>query len=406
LKLFLQEKYKESTDLINDLSSQQLNKKNKSRLKKVLDVMLVGELYGLHTLKSILENLQIRSSNLYKIWQEQTYLQIKNMVMRLSASYFTKELRDLVSKSESSWSRSSVTIIVDDSIFKHWLKDGEGEIFYGKYFSGQHHCSVYGFQVQLIGVALGETFYPLFFQLVSKAEKSKKKALSLIKKVHSIFEQVADSQGVVIPNLYLSVDSGFTDEDLIAYCESKSIGFIGVPKKTNIFTIDKERTNLKTVIEQRYLEEEKVFKNKKPNEAFLIRQKAYFHAEDREVILLFFRLNGSKKVSVLFCSDLSIKSKTLRRRFFQRTKIELFFRLLKDTLKIQKSTSVDTKSFLKKLSLFIFKAIICLQFEKFCRKKFRRFKGWSFAKLRHHIIYQDIDKIVLENIINDRPFAT
>jgi len=371
--------------------------------------MLIGELFGLHTLRSILDSFQIQSTNLYKIWQKHTYLQIKNMTMRLGVAYFEEALEDLISKSESSWSRSSITIVADNSIFKQWLANMDRGKFYDKFFSGQYHCSVFGFQVQLIGVAIGSDFHPLFFQLVSKQEKSKNKVVNLVKKVTSIFEQSAEKQGLKLsdlPNLYLSVDSGFTDESLIDYCQSKDIGFIGVPKKNNIFIIDKERLNLKTFIEKKYLEAEEKFKRENNNKSFLMREKAYFQAENREVILLFFRLNGSKKVSVIFCTDLSIKSKTLRRRFFQRTKIELFFRFLKDTLKIQKSKSVDTKSFIKKLSLCIFKAMICLQFEKYCRKKIRRFKNWSFTKLRHHIIYQDIDKIVLENIINDRPFAT
>jgi len=378
----------------------------------VLDVMLIGELFGLHTLRSILDSFQIKSTNLYKIWQEHTYLQIKNMTMRLGVSYFEEALDALILKSESSWSRSSITIVADDSIFKQWLKNMDRGKFYGNFFSGQHHCSVFGFQVQLIGVAMGDDFHPLFFQLVSKQEKSKKKVVNLVKKVNDIFSQSAEKQGLILsdlPSLYLSVDSGFTDKSLIDYCESKDIGFIGVPKKNNIFIINNERLNLKTFIEQKYLKAAEKFKKEDANninKPFLMREKAYFQAENRTVVLLFFRFNGSKKVSVLFCTDLSIKAKTLRRRFFQRTKIELFFRLLKDTLKIQKSKSVDTKSFIKKLSLCIFKAIICLQFEKYCRKKFRRFKNWSFTKLRHHIIYQDIDKIVIENIINDKPFAT
>jgi len=392
--------------LIDALCSRQLDRKSQKRLRKVLEIMLIGELFGLHTLKKILDSFDIKSTNLYKIWGQSTYLQIKNMVSRLGVAYFKEALGILMSKSDSSWSRSSVTIVADDSIFRQWLKNADRGKFYDKFYSGQYSCSVYGFRVQLIGVALGDDFHPLFFHLVAKNQKSKDVVVKLVKKVHAIFTQISEKQGVDFPNLYLSVDSGFTGKKLTGYCGSANIGLIGVPKKNNVFTIDGQKMNPKTFIEKVYIGEEEKFKKENPGKTFLMRRRAYFHAQDREVILLFFRLNGSKNVSVVFCTDLSIKAKTLRRRFFQRTKIELFFRFLKDTLKIQKSKSTDYKSFIKKLSLFIFKAIICLQFEKYCRKKFRCFKGWAFTKLRHHLVYQDIDKTLLENIIITKPFAT
>lgn len=391
--------------MIEKLSSRKLDKKTRIRLRRVLDIMLIGELYGLHTLKSILESFEIKSSNLYKIWQEHTYLQIKNMTTRLSIDYFRDEMKSLMSKSDSSWSRKSVTIIADDSIFKQWLKNMPRGEFYDKFYSGQYHCSVYGFKVQLVGVSIGNDFHPLFFQLISKKEKSKKKVIKLIKKSYEIFVEISDKQEFVIPNLYLSVDSGFTDSDLIKFCESKKIGFIGVPKKNNKFTIDGKQTNLKSFIESEYLLAEEIHNKNGTDKTFFMRKKAYFHAEEREVVLLFFRLNGSKKITVIFCTDCLIMAKTLRRRFFQRTKIELFFRFLKDTLKIQKSKSTGYTDFVKKLSLFILKAIICLQFEKCCRKKFNQFKDWSFTKLRHHIIYQNLEKTLLEKLVKNKPFA-
>ena len=406
LKEFLSGNYEKSMGLIESLSSRKLSKKLRSRLRKVLDMMLIGEFYGLHTLRSILESLEVKSSNMYKLWNEHTYLQVKNMVSRLSVDYFTESLKELMGKSESSWSRSSVTIIADDSIFKQWLKNMVRGDKYAKFFSGQHHNSVYGFRVQLVGVALKDAFHPLFYQLVGRKEQSKKAVTKLIKKVQRTFEQLADKQGFRIPNLYLSVDSGFTDEDLIRFCKSKDVGFIGVPKKNNIFTIDGDQVKLKSYIEAEYLEQEKLAKKIKSEEPFLLRKKAFYHSQNIEVVLLFFRLKGSNKVTVIFSTDVSIMAKTLRRRFFQRTKIELFFRFLKDTLKIQKSKSVDSTSFVKKLSLFILKAVICMQFERYCRKKYRRFKGWAFTRLRHHIIYQDLEKTMLENLIKPKPFAT
>jgi hypothetical protein len=385
------------------LENQKLDKKQQLQLRRVLEVMLIGEFFGLHTLNSILTSFGIKSTNLYKIWKDFNFHQIKRLTIDLSIDYFKEAMEKLGNQSDSTWSRSEVTIIIDDSIFKMWLKNMPQGDSYAKFFSGQIKRTVYGFRVTLIGINIGKDFHPLYFQIVPKKGDTKKVALNLLKKVRGIFLELSEKQGFSYPNLYLSVDSGFTYDKLIAYCERHDIGFIGVPKKTNVFKFKDINMNLKTFIEEQFLPKEQAYKEDMQRKGatekpFVLRMKAHYKAQDREVILLFFRLNGSNKVTVIFCSDLEVMKKTLRRRFFQRTKIELFFRFLKETLKIQKSKSERYGDFVKKLSLCILKAVFCLRLQKFFRKK-RKFKGWSFYKIRQHIIYQKVDKTILTDLI-------
>ena|GEM_PF-3485871 len=396
--------------MIDGLEKLNLDAKSKSRLRKILDAFLVGELYGLHTLHSILDALQITSRNLYKLWDAYTHRQIKELTTQLCIASFKEALGELAKKSESSWSRAEVTVVIDDSIFKQWLKNMPRGAEYAKFFSGQVHKSVYGFRVSLVGVAIGKNFYPLYFEIVPKGKCTKKTALDLLKKVHQLFIQVAEKERVSYPNLFLSVDSGFTDEDLIAYCKEHHIGFIGVPKRNNVFKIGRYKMNLKKYIEKIFEKKEKVHQQKYEAQAktpppFLMRKKVYFQALNREVILVFFRLNGSGKVTVIFSLNFNTTAKTLRRRFFQRTKIELFFRFLKDTLKIQTSPSRNLESFEKKLSLFILKALVCKAFEKFCHQHYTRLRKYPFTRLRRHIIYQGVDKSPLESLFKKGAFA-
>ncbi len=389
---------------IEALQNQNLDKKQQLQLRRVLDVMLIGEFYGLHTLKSILTTFGIKSTNLYKLWKDFTFHQIKNLTTEISVEYFEAVLKKLVNQSDSTWSRCEVTVVIDDSIFKMWLKNMPRGDCYAKFFSGQVGKSVHGFRVTLIGVAIGEDFHPLYFQIVPKKGDTKKVALNLLKKVNRIFSKLSDEQGVEHPTLYVSVDSGFTYDKLIAYCKQQNIGFIGVPKKNNVFNFNKKKMNLTTFIKETFLPQEASYQKKMAEQKgdakpFLMRVRAYYTAQKTEVVLLFFRLNGSNKVTVIFCSHLPVMEKTLRRRFFQRTKIELFFRFLKETLKIQKSKSERYGDFVKKLSLCILKAIFCLKLEKFFHKKFRKYKGWSFYKIRQHIIYQEVDKAILRDLI-------
>lgn len=369
--------------------------------------MLIGEFYGLSTLKSILSVLGIKSTNLYKLWREHTFRAIKRLTLSLSVEQFKKSLEKLSRQSESSWSRAQVTIIVDDSIFKAWLKNMSRGAYYSKFFRGQLKRTVHGFRVTLIGVGVGDEFYPVYFQVVPKGGNTKKVALNLLKKVQCIFTEISDKQGVEHPNLYFSADSGFTYNKLIAYCERKNIGFIGVPKKSHLFTFKNcpmNSMNLKSYIDNEFLPQEKAYKEEreragKEEKPFSLRLRCYYQSQKREVVLLFFRLQGSNRVTVIFCSHLSIMKKTLRRRFFQRTKIELFFRFLKETLKIQKSKSERYGDFVKKLSLCIMKAIFCLKLQRFFRKKHGNFKNWSYYKIRQQIIYQEVDKTILKALI-------
>jgi hypothetical protein len=158
--------------------------------------MLIGEFYGLPTLKSILSVLGIKSTNLYKLWKEHTFGEIKKLALSLSLGDFEQTLSKLMKQSESTWSRAEVTVVVDDSIFKMWLKNMPRGAYYDKFFSGQIKRTVHGFRVTLIGVAIGIDFYPLYFQVVPKGGNTKKVALNLLKKVQQIFVEVADKEGV------------------------------------------------------------------------------------------------------------------------------------------------------------------------------------------------------------------
>ena len=408
-QLFIKDRIAESLSIIDTLQQCNLSAKDQAKLKKVLEIFLLGELLGLHTMTSILSTLHISSNNLQKLWQGFTYQQIGLLCSELMVSDFTKQLVQLSKKSESTWSRANVCIVIDDSIFKQWLKNMPIGGLFAKYFSGQTHSTVYGFRITLLGVSLGNEFYPLYFHLSHKKEKTKEVAFNLLKKVRRLLKQIADNESIGYPNLFLSVDSGFTYERLMKYCERTNITFIGVPKKNNKFQIGSFKGNLTNYIKKVFLSQEQqhlIAQKDKQCTPFLMRVKANFQTIDREVTLLFFRLNGSKKVTVIFSTSPTVMAKTLRRRFFQRTKIEQFFRFLKDTLKIQTSKNVDAITFLKKLNLFIIKAMTCRQFEKEVQKQFQLFRHWAFTKLRHHLVYEKIGLEDLESLVKMGAFAT
>jgi len=107
-------------------------------------------------------------------------------------------------QSGSTHSRQKLTLVIDGSIFKQWLVDEEFGKYFAKYYSGQYKSAVYGFNV--------------------------------LAKVHKKLDAIALSEGVKLPQLYLSVDSGFRSTGLLAYCEASGIIYIGVPKINHTIT--------------------------------------------------------------------------------------------------------------------------------------------------------------------------
>jgi hypothetical protein len=169
--------------------------------------------------------------------------------------------------------------------------------------------------------------------------------------------------------------------------------------------IDGIEQNLNHYIENTFLPLEKIHNNQQKerkndkNKAFTIRFRAFYKSQNREVTLLAFRLNGSKKVSVIYSPDINIKAKTLRRHWFQRTYIEQFFRILKHTMLIQNSITASKHNFEVKLLRFAFVALHLQLIVKFMRKKYPDFKKQGFGTIRMFMQSEYEILAILENML-------
>ncbi len=376
--------------------------------KKTLHLLLVGELFGLHTMRQILQANGLKSNNWSKVCKSLSYKKISLFVNHALLHALRTRLVELGSKSASTWSRAEVTIVLDDSIFKQWLSNEPIGEHFAKYFSGQVGKAVYGFRVTLCGVSIADTFYPAHLELTPKSADSRQTACRLLKELHGFIAKLAASKGLLAPNLFVSADSGFDGPALLDTCASLGEGLpltpICVPKKSNLIKCGDFKGKLSDFIEKEFLPQEaahiKQYAEKKQQPPpFTLRIKANYVSRKQQMVFLFFRLRGSKKVSVIYSTDLSAKAKTLRRHWFQRTLIEQFFRFLKDTLKIQQAKNTDKEGFERKLLVFVFKALQCQLFRNFCRKRFRPLKGWAFSKIRQRIAFDGIEKQMLADLL-------
>ena len=376
------------------------------KIQQMLLLLLLGEFYGLNTLNKLLTNYGVRGNDYQQLWQQLPCKLLVSLMNDWLWTIFSVDFQKRLTQSGSTHSRQKLTMIIDGSIFRQWLKHEEFGKYFGKYYSGQYKKAVYGFNVLLFGMVIGEIFYPLHFQLRRKEEKDSEIAKRMLSKVHKKLRELAAVKQVALPQLYLSVDSGFRSKDLLAYCEGCGLIYIGVPKINHIVEVEGDKQKIKALKEE-YLKKELIWKNTNPDsdEPFTWRIRVNYKCTDREVTLLFFRLNGSRKVSVIFCTNLDIKAKTMRRHWFERTKIELLFRMLKNDFKIQQITIRNRLGFMKKLAFALVKSVYAQIFTQMVKKKDALFQRLGFEGIRQKLIFHQIGKEWLDELVWEHTFC-
>ncbi len=341
--------FSESWHMLSTLETISLSEKERQHIHKLLNLLVLGEFFGYHNFCQLLDVYQLSTHHVYRLWKHCTHDQLTAIVEHFFWLAFQERLLDLCHKSDSTWSRMDVTLVI------------------------------------------GHRFYPIRFYISSKAHAELDVAKTLLAEVEQKLDTFKTQEHVDFPNLFLSVDNGFCHADL--FDATNDITMISVPKKSWVFEIDGQRMSLKKHID-RFLEEERTH----DASLFPLRKRAVGNTLG-DVVLLFFRLNTSSKISVIVTDQLDIFAKTLRRRWFQRTYIEQFFRFSKHTLAIQSSKSTTAEGFDQKASVNFLKVLVCQTFTSFCREQSPCCQTWSFEKIRRHLIYDHIDQTFLEHVL-------
>lgn len=327
-----------------------------------------------------------------------------------------ERLRELDNKHSSAWSRELVTVVLDDSVFKQWLSSFQaGQDFgrcYGKFFSGQTRSCVYGFKVACLGICVDRVYHPLYFEFVSKKTKEENggKSSSILSAKRLVqrytkWKKACKEKGLELKKLHFSCDNGYSDTDLADSCVAADLIYISVPKKSHLFEIDGQKIKLSDWIKQEFEVAEKVHQeqqallSKPAQKAFVYRFKANYLSKGRKFTFIAFRLNGSKKVSVVYCNSDTIFAKTLRRHWFQRTYIEQFFKILKHVLKIQESRTSDKEQFTFKLLRFMFMGLAVQRIVRLLRKKVKDFGKKGFISIQRYLRKEQELHNLLQNLI-------
>jgi hypothetical protein len=194
--------------------------------------------------------------------------------------------------------------------------------------------------------------------------------------------------------LFLSVDNGYNKPEILDCCTQKELVLLCVPKKNELFEIGVKEQSLQKWIDSEYLERERADSDASKDDSqvskpFTWRVKAQYTAKEIKVTLLFFRLNRSDKVSVIYCPDThdpSIFAKTMRHHWFCRTQIEQFFRMVKHILKIQEAKAQFFFEFDLKIGRFFWIALDAQSLTRMVRKRCKKLRKVGFKQLIKHFI--------------------
>lgn len=229
--------------------------------------------------------------------------------------------------------------------------------------------------------------------------------MNLVEKV-GIFLKKLKEKGCKIPIIALSCDNGYNSAELKESCQNASLAYISVPKKTDKIEVNGVVYKIKDYIETVFLVEQTAYEeeakgNPEINQSpFYQRVRANYYSKNiTNAVFLFFRFNGSKKVSVIYCPDKNIFAKTLRHHFFQRTQIEQFFRLLKHSLQIAQAKTTTKHEFELKLLRFNWVALHTQLLTRYLRKKLKQHTKYGFERFRRLIIAQLGELDILKQLL-------
>jgi hypothetical protein len=414
LKKYLNSQFQNHLNILDEvqeaLQGAIIEDRHKRLISKYTMLFFVGQVFGLPTLKSILDNFGINSSTLSKnyslIHKKLKGKEFNYLVMNLFSSAFekilTEEFREMVSKDPSIFSKIVVTAVLDDTVFRCWLKklDPETAKYYGYFFSGQFGRTVTGFQVVTFGISVGNVFFPLYAEFVSKNDSDETKhgvAVRLINRWKKFNNELINNE-INIPELFLSCDNGYDNTSILEAWGDK---VLSVPQKRNKITVNGKSYKIEDYINKYYLPKEAKHKESQPDTPFELRIRAEYHCRGKEVVLLFFRFSGSSTVSVVYCTDTNAMKKTIRRNWFRRTYIEQFFKITKHVLQIQEQRAQEKSRFEFNLGVTMFLALHVQLLIKWLRKKCTFFAHHGFIRLKRILMNHAGIRSYFSQCLND-----
>lgn len=219
-------------------------RKNNPIAFEVLMVLAVAHVFGFYNPKQLADFLDVPHQKFYSELKDWSIYHVKKMLLRFMVKKAAEELRPVMSKSASTWSRAGMSVSIDNSVM-----DRFGKLIRCVYswYSGRYHKVIQG--QDLLGVVLKVHKMALPIHLLFCPKQGRyhtKKAdvlIFMLKQLKAEFHR----EGIDITQLPLTLDSAYVSQELRNRLHQLGFSQIIIAGKGNyVFTIDGQKWDAAT----------------------------------------------------------------------------------------------------------------------------------------------------------------
>ena len=158
--------------------SEQFLLKDKKEAAEALLMLVVGNLMGFYNPNQLADYLELDKNALYRQLHSWSLYQLKRMLTLAGCHCALEAIRETLSKSASTQSRSRITISVDDTVLK---RSGACLSYIYSWWSGQYNRTLDGQNLLAITIGIGQTVIPLSIRPVGKQGRANTQKPAVLK---------------------------------------------------------------------------------------------------------------------------------------------------------------------------------------------------------------------------------
>jgi hypothetical protein len=219
-------------------------RKNNLIAFEVLMVLAVANLFGFYNPKQLADFLEVPHQKFYAELKNWSIYHVKKMLLRFMVKKAAEELRPVMSKSASTWSRAGMTLSIDNSVM-----DRFGTLIRCVYswYSGRYHKVIQGQYVLGIVLTVYKMAFPIHLLFCPKHGRYHTKKADLLIFMLTQLKAEFHREGIDITQLPLTLDSAYVSQELRNRLHQLGFSQIILAGKGNyVFTLDGQKWEAST----------------------------------------------------------------------------------------------------------------------------------------------------------------
>lgn len=185
-----------------------LRKKHKGASELLL-ILSLGLTQKWSSVKSVSDHLGVNKDKCYNALKKIPLRTWRKLFDSCFKAEVFQAVKAIQAQSDSTISRSKISIQIDDSVLRKWM----GKAYFYKWYSGQYKKVVGGYDVVLVSIVIQGRVLPLKFWLMSKKGPHKKRPDRAGKMLEYLAKEL-EINGIDISKMPVSADSAYLTDDL------------------------------------------------------------------------------------------------------------------------------------------------------------------------------------------------